>query len=254
MIAGSRACSTSTRTTHPNITNQSNPHNAEALRGGVGGPIRGGIRGPLRGPIRGGPGGPGNRCRPSWRPLGIAGRNSATERVLGLTSAERGRVQGPGRVRPMPSPGGTTTRPDRRRRQAHSYSAAGACHREPRGCGGLGRSSLTPGRAGWSRVGPTGRPGRRRRAHKVPEAHRLIGAGAWAVSGPDGAAALVVGRGGGIERSLVACLPDADHGSGGTVRPLRRRPPRLQWAARQHPLPRRHDPQRRQWSESRVDP
>ena len=31
MIAGSRACSTSTRTTHPNITNQPNPHNAEAL-------------------------------------------------------------------------------------------------------------------------------------------------------------------------------------------------------------------------------
>jgi hypothetical protein len=34
MIAGSRACSTSTRTTHPNITNQSNPHYAEALVSG----------------------------------------------------------------------------------------------------------------------------------------------------------------------------------------------------------------------------
>jgi hypothetical protein len=77
-----------------------------------------------------------------------------------------------------------------------------------------------------------------RRAHRpagpaaassqMPEAHRLIGASVWAVSTLDGAAALVVGRGGGIERVLVACLPDADHGSGGTVRPLRRRPPRLQ--------------------------
>jgi hypothetical protein len=28
---------------------------------------------------------------------------------------------------------------------------------------------------------------------------------------PDGAATLVVGRGGGIEPGLVACLPDADH-------------------------------------------
>jgi hypothetical protein len=49
----------------------------------------------------------------------------------------------------------------------------------------------------------------------VPEVHRLIGASVWAVSAPDGAAALVVGRGGGVERALVACLPDADHGSWG---------------------------------------
>jgi hypothetical protein len=32
MIAGSRACSTSTRPTHPNITNQTSPHFAEALQ------------------------------------------------------------------------------------------------------------------------------------------------------------------------------------------------------------------------------
>jgi hypothetical protein len=31
MIAGSRACSTSTRSTHPTITNQTSPHYAEAL-------------------------------------------------------------------------------------------------------------------------------------------------------------------------------------------------------------------------------
>jgi len=31
MIAGSRACSTSTRLTHPTITNQTSPHFAEAL-------------------------------------------------------------------------------------------------------------------------------------------------------------------------------------------------------------------------------
>jgi ribosomal protein L37E len=32
MIAGSRACSTSTRPTHPTITNQTSPHYAEALQ------------------------------------------------------------------------------------------------------------------------------------------------------------------------------------------------------------------------------
>jgi hypothetical protein len=44
----------------------------------------------------------------------------------------------------------------------------------------------------------------------VPEAHRLIG-GERIGAVPDGAAALVVGRGGGIEPGLVVCLPDADH-------------------------------------------
>jgi broad specificity phosphatase PhoE len=48
----------------------------------------------------------------------------------------------------------------------------------------------------------------------VAEAHR----GVWirVVDGvPEGAAALVVCHGGGIEPGLVACLPDADHGSWG---------------------------------------
>jgi broad specificity phosphatase PhoE len=48
----------------------------------------------------------------------------------------------------------------------------------------------------------------------VAEAHRRI----WArvvEAVPDGAAALVVGHGGGIEPGLVACLPDADHESWG---------------------------------------
>jgi hypothetical protein len=35
MIAGSRACSTSTRLTHSTITNQTSPHFAEALGDGV---------------------------------------------------------------------------------------------------------------------------------------------------------------------------------------------------------------------------
>jgi broad specificity phosphatase PhoE len=48
----------------------------------------------------------------------------------------------------------------------------------------------------------------------VAEAHRLAWAGVVAAV-PDGAAALVVGHGGGIEPGLVACLPDADHGSWG---------------------------------------
>jgi broad specificity phosphatase PhoE len=48
----------------------------------------------------------------------------------------------------------------------------------------------------------------------VAEAHRV----AWTQvveAVPDGAAALVVGHGGGIEPGLVACLPDADHESWG---------------------------------------
>jgi broad specificity phosphatase PhoE len=48
----------------------------------------------------------------------------------------------------------------------------------------------------------------------VAEAHRRGWAGVVAAV-PDGAAALVVGHGGGIEPGLVACLPDADHGSWG---------------------------------------
>jgi hypothetical protein len=46
---------------------------------------------------------------------------------------------------------------------------------------------------------------------------------------PDGAAALVVGRGGGIEPGLVACLPDADHNkmrAHGHASDLPERPPR----------------------------
>jgi hypothetical protein len=46
---------------------------------------------------------------------------------------------------------------------------------------------------------------------------------------PDGAATLVVGRGGGIEPGLVACLPDADHNkmrAHGHASDLPERPPR----------------------------
>ena len=48
----------------------------------------------------------------------------------------------------------------------------------------------------------------------VAEVHRRI----WTSvveAVPDGAAALAVGHGGGIEPGLVACLPDADHASWG---------------------------------------
>jgi hypothetical protein len=44
----------------------------------------------------------------------------------------------------------------------------------------------------------------------VAETHRRIWTSVVAAV-PDGAAALVVGHGGGIEQGLVACLPDADH-------------------------------------------
>src|SRR5215213_10882594 len=59
----------------------------------------------------------------------------------------------------------------------------------------------------------------------VAEAHR----GVWTrvvQTVPDGAAALVIARGGGIEPALVACLPGADHESPGCAfAPLRRGPP-----------------------------
>ena len=48
----------------------------------------------------------------------------------------------------------------------------------------------------------------------VAETHRRIWTSIVAVV-PDGAAALVVAHGGGIEPGLVACLPDADHESWG---------------------------------------
>src|SRR6266511_926934 len=48
----------------------------------------------------------------------------------------------------------------------------------------------------------------------VAEAHRRIWTSVVAAV-PDGAAALVVGHGGGIEPGLVACLPDADYQSWG---------------------------------------
>jgi broad specificity phosphatase PhoE len=56
--------------------------------------------------------------------------------------------------------------------------------------------------------------GRGGRLAAVAQAHQA----AWtrAVQAvPEGAAALVVCHGGGIELGLVACLPDADHGSWG---------------------------------------
>jgi broad specificity phosphatase PhoE len=48
----------------------------------------------------------------------------------------------------------------------------------------------------------------------VAESHRRIWTGVVEVV-PDGAAALVVGHGGGIEPGLVACLPDGDYESWG---------------------------------------
>ena len=81
-----------------------------------------------------------------------------TVRSVGLNRPRRGRDPAPGRVRPMPSPDGNTTRPDRRRRQGRSSSppapAPGTAPRAPGGCGG---STLTPGRAGWSRGHAFGR-------------------------------------------------------------------------------------------------
>jgi hypothetical protein len=71
----------------------------------------------------------------------------------------------------------------------------------------------------------------------VAEAHR----GIWTrvlQTVPDGAAALVIGRGGGIEPALVACLPGADHESPGCALPTATGPPQPgQRPIRRHPIP-----------------
>jgi hypothetical protein len=125
----------------------------DPLREGLRDPSRGGSRDPWRDPCREGP-----RCQE----LLLSGQAGHSElhsaiarrgRPRGLDRPRRGRDPAPGRVRPMPSPGGNTTRPDRRRRQARSSSAAAAGDLgRPEGrLAACGRSSLTPGRAGWSR-------------------------------------------------------------------------------------------------------
>jgi hypothetical protein len=132
-------------------------------------------------------------------------------RPRGLNRPRRGRDPAPGRVRPIPSPGGNTTRPDRRWRQSSFLLAADADE--------LGRS--------WGRLADAGAPldpgsGRMvpRRAHRAGPITAVLGGGSELTrcprrtgsSGasvlaamPDDAAALVVGRGGGIEPALVAC-------------------------------------------------
>jgi hypothetical protein len=143
------------------------------IRGGVGGPIRGGIRGSLEGPIRGDPEGPRNHCRASWRLPEIAGGNSATGRVWGPKSARRGRDPAPGRIRPMPSPDGNTTRPDK---APGSRSFVLGRRLRPAGKvggpGGLRALHLDPG-VGPDGPGDTGRPFRSprsgaRRARALP--------------------------------------------------------------------------------------
>ena len=71
-----------------------------------------------------------------------------------------------------------------------------------------------------------------------------IGASVRAVSASAGAAALVVGCGGGVERALVACLPDGDQGSGAPFGHCDGARLGFNRAVRQHPLPPRDDPQR----------
>jgi hypothetical protein len=115
----------------------------------------------------------------------------------------------------MPSPGGNTIRPDRRRDQARSYSATGVGHRDdPRMRAACGRSNLTPG-LGWPRVGRIGPAQSPSCSEATASSQGARDATAHRASVlaavPDGAATLVVGRGGRIEPGLVACLPDADH-------------------------------------------
>jgi hypothetical protein len=138
-------------------------------------------------------------------------------RPRGLNRPRRGRDPAPGRVRPIPSPGGNTTRPDRRRRQGRTSSPPTPTSWD--GPGGVWRLRGLHLDPGSGRMVP-------RRAHRAGPITALLGGGSELTrcprrtgsSGasvlaamPDDAAALVVGRGGGIEPALVACLPDADH-------------------------------------------
>ena len=197
------------------------------------GPIKGGSRDPT-GTARGFKG-PRNGCPASWKPLVIArtiARRGRSGAEIGLGAAGTLHSAAFGRC---PHPAGTTIRPDRRRRQAHAYSAARACQRDdPRGCGGLRALELDPG-AG--RMVP-------RRAHR-PAPSPSCSEAATSSQGARGAPAHRGERMGGV-RAPMAPPPwswDAAAGSsgrwwpacptlttalGGTVRPLRRRPPRLQ--------------------------
>jgi hypothetical protein len=75
------------------------------------------------------------------------------------------------------------------------------------------------------------------RVADAAEAHRV----AWRSvmeDAPDGAAALFVGHGGGIEPVLVASLPDADHDSWGNPSPTATVPPWLRpRQVHEYPIP-----------------
>jgi hypothetical protein len=113
----------------------------------------------IRGPIRGSRAGSRNHCRASWRSARNCLGNSVTGRALGRNRPRRGRDPAPGRVRPMPSPGGNTIRPDKRpasssfvlgRRRRPAETARGAL-------GGLRALQLD---AGSGRMVPRTRVGR----------------------------------------------------------------------------------------------
>jgi hypothetical protein len=125
----------------------------------LGGPIRGGIRGPLGGPIRGEVRVREIAAERSGEPSGISLRIARRRGSEGLNRPRRGRDPAPGRVRPMPSPGGNTTRPDKRRPQGRSSSAAdaGQLGRPEGQLAACGRSTLTPGSG---RMVPVTRVGR----------------------------------------------------------------------------------------------
>jgi hypothetical protein len=107
---------------------------------------------------------PRNRRGASRRAPGIAPSNSTPGgRSRGRNQPRRGRDPAPGRVRPMPSPGGNTTRPESARRQARSSSAAG---RRPAGTakwttGGLRALQLDPGSGRMVPMTRVGRSARR---------------------------------------------------------------------------------------------
>jgi hypothetical protein len=141
------------------LTSANGPRSAPTGPPPPGGPIRGGIRGPLRGPIRVGTEERRNRCRSSWSHLDCRA-NSAVGRVREPKSAS---------ARPGPCTwprlaDALTRREYHPARQA-SASSSFVLGRRPRTAGtargqlaACGRSTLTPGRAGWSRGHGSGVP------------------------------------------------------------------------------------------------
>jgi len=131
------------------LTSANRPRPAATAPSPPEGTIKGGVEGPRELP----------RCQES-RWSGQERRSELHTAIArrggswGLNRPRRGQDPAPGRVRPMPAPGGNTTRPENARR-ARSFvfgrPTPASWDGQVGGWAACGRSTLTPGRAGWSR-------------------------------------------------------------------------------------------------------